>query len=177
MLLYTARLAALAITENRKARVGVLDEVPLAMRAMPWDCDNNRHVNNARYGYLMDFGRTAWIVRIGLLDAVVKGGLHFLVGSSHLVYRRPVDLFEAFTLRTRLVSWDERWVYIAQEFELEGRVAVRGLIRAMARNADGLVEPARLLGLGGAEVLERPELPEEFRRWIETCNASLEAIG
>ncbi|TVQ96095.1 MAG: thioesterase [Deltaproteobacteria bacterium] len=177
MLLYTARVAAIALRQRRMPRIAPLDSVALSFRAWPWHCDNNRHINNARYLLLMDYGRTAWVSRIGLVDAIVRERLHFVVGGSHLLFRRPVDLLEPFTLRTRLAGWDDRWFFVEQTFfRADGRVAVRGLVRGMGRNPSGHLAPEALFALTGQPVPPRPELPEEFARWVSTCDASIEVL-
>lgn len=177
MLIYTARVAALALHHKRLGRIGLLDAVVQSARAWPWHCDNNRHINNARYLLFMDYGRTAWIARLGLVDAIVQQRLHFLVGGTHLIFRRSVDLLEPFTLETRLVAWDERWFFIEQTFRRQdGQTAVRGLVRGMARDPAGLVPPERLLGLTGRAPGTSPPMPEEFQRWIATCDAGIARI-
>lgn len=177
MLVYTARVAALAWHHQRQGRIGPLDSVVQSARAWPWHCDNNRHVNNARYLLFMDYGRTAWVARLGLVDAILRHRLHFVVGGSHLLFRRSIDLLEPFTLETRLVSWDDRWFFIEQTFRRQdGQTAVRGLVRGMARDPGGLVATDRLLALGGHSPGASPPLPEEFRRWIATCDAGITRI-
>lgn len=175
MLLYTTRLMTTALYHARNPVRDAETTVSLPMRAWPWYCDNNRHINNGVYMTLMDFGRTAWIARLGMVPILLEQRVHFVVGAATMTYRRSIDLMEPFTLETRLHGYDERWFYVEQVFRLrDGKAAVRGLVRGMARR-DGQAFPvsevleaarARPLASGG-------EVRDEVERWLRACDETL----
>lgn len=113
------------------------DETDIAhFRAWPWLCDFNAHINNARYLTLMDWGRTRWITRSGFGKIWIKKRLQVVAAGSTIVFRRPIQLMEHFTLHTTIDSADERWLYFSQTFfDKNNKLAARALVRlAITKN-------------------------------------------
>lgn len=178
MFVYSARLLATLARHHRSGTQDPKAPTTLSMRAWPWYCDNNRHINNGVYMTLMDFGRTAWIARQGLIPHLYREKIYFVVGAAAMTYRRPVDLMERFTLETRLHGHDERWFYIEQIFRLaDGRVAVRGLVRGMARSGKNSIPVTSVI-----EEAQRSQLPEvgklsdEVRLWLKAAEHTISWI-
>jgi acyl-CoA thioesterase FadM len=82
-------------------------------------------------------------------------------------YRRSLELFEPFTLHTRLLGWDEKWVFLEQRFlKQSGDLAAEGVVKALFRGKDGNVPMAEVLHLmdyTGPQL----EVPEAIRRWAK----------
>lgn len=107
----------------------------LRMRVCPTDLDTNMHMNNGRFFTIMDLGRMDLLFRGGATWRVIRGR-HWapVMGAAAMRFRLPLDLFQAFTLETRLLCWDSQWFYIEQRFVIEsgpkkGAVAAIGLLR------------------------------------------------
>jgi acyl-CoA thioesterase FadM len=146
-------------------RLGILDESVVQFRVWPMDLDINLHMNNGRYLTLMDLGRLDFIVRIGLLPIALRRHWHPVVASEVIRFRVALRPFQKYRLRTRLVAWDEKWLYIDQSFEVGGKVAARALVRGLFVERGTKVPPRRVIeGLG--EVIASPPLP-----------AGVEALG
>jgi acyl-CoA thioesterase FadM len=146
------------------ARVDALGESRLRFRVMPGDLDVNLHMNNGRYLSLMDLGRFDLVIRMGLLAQARRRRWRPLVGSSMIRYRRSLEPFRRFTLVTRVLAWDDRWVVFEQRFERQGQLCAVALVRALFRGPDGNVptdEVLRAAGYTGA----RPPFPEYLRQW------------
>ena len=122
----------------------MLDESAVSFRVWPGDLDINLHMNNGRYLTLMDLGRLDLIIRMGLLGALIRRRWRPMVGSEFIRFRRGLRPFQRFTLRTRIVTWDEKWVFIRQSFEVEGRAVALGVIKGLFRSPSGNV-PSRQL--------------------------------
>lgn len=137
---------------------------------MPTDLDNNNHLNNGRYLTLMDLGRWDLVVRTGLLRALLQHKWHPVVGAATIRFRRSLDPFQRFELKTRILGWDERDFYIEQRFERDGEVHAVGLIRGVFLGKEGRVPLAAILAAAGSEAAS-PPLPE----WVETWRAALDA--
>ena len=167
MILYTARVLAILAREGSQPRTQLCEPIEQELRAWPWYCDNNRHINNGQYLTLMDYGRTAWVARTRLHKRMLSGELHFVVGGLTITYRRPIDLLEPFRLRTQLVAMDDRWFYVEQVFlRQEGKVAARALLKGMARRGAEALPPQTLVAWVGASTDALPPPPsEEITRW------------
>jgi acyl-CoA thioesterase FadM len=127
-----------------RKKTGMLDESAVSFRVWPGDLDINLHMNNGRYLALMDLGRLDLIIRMGLLGALIRRRWRPMVGSEFIRFRRGLRPFQRFTLRTRIVTWDEKWVFIRQSFEVEGRAVALGVIKGLFRSPSGNV-PSRWL--------------------------------
>ncbi|MCP3061223.1 SDR family NAD(P)-dependent oxidoreductase [Myxococcus sp. K38C18041901] len=150
-----------------RGRVGPLEESVTRWRVLPSDLDLFGHMNNSRYLAMMDLGRVDLLVRAGLLPQVLRHRWVVPVGETSLQFRDSLRLFESYELGTRLVSWDEQWLYFQQEFRRPsepGRPVVTGHVRAVFRDANGTVPPAQVLrSVAGHEVPVPSVSPEERR--------------
>ncbi|MFY1826040.1 SDR family NAD(P)-dependent oxidoreductase [Myxococcus fulvus] len=150
-----------------RGRVGPLEESVTRWRVLPSDLDLFGHMNNSRYLAMMDLGRVDLLVRAGLLPQVLRHRWVVPVGETSLQFRDSLRLFESYELGTRLVSWDEQWLYFQQEFRRPsepGRPVVTGHVRAVFRDAKGTVPPAQVLrSVAGQEVPAPVVSPEERR--------------
>ncbi|KAG9329961.1 hypothetical protein JZ751_028532, partial [Albula glossodonta] len=94
----------------------VLAEQSVGGWVLPHDIDYMGHMNNARYLRECDFARFAFYTRNGLFKAARALGGNMVVGASTIRYRRSLALGEAFELRSRIVTWDEKSFFLEQRF-------------------------------------------------------------
>ncbi|MGD8498138.1 MAG: thioesterase family protein [Chromatiales bacterium] len=148
-----------------RARVGLLDETGLRMRVWPTDLDGNLHLTNSRYLSMMDLGRMNLMARSGALGPMLRWRWRPLVGSVVLRFRRSLPAFRRFSLKTRLLCWDDKWLYLEQRFESDGDVIAIGLAKGLFRGPGGNVAPGELLtALGYADTVS-PDPDEPIRAW------------
>lgn len=159
----TLRLATILTKSIAAPRVELFDPVTLSFRALPSDCDANLHVNNARYLRLMDLGRFALVARIGLGRAMMERRWGAVVGAVEIEFLKEVPLFAAFDLSTRIVGWDEKWVFMEQRFELAGKLAAVGRVQGVFRAKNRTVPTAEVLAEIGPWS-RSPQLPQTFER-------------
>ncbi len=164
------RLLWVLVRGARGARLAPGAEATLALRVWPTDLDLNGHMNNGRYLSIMDLGRLDLVARMGLLGAFARQGWRPLLGSAQLRFFRSLKPFARYHLRTRVLWWDEKWIYLEQVFEAEGRVAARGRVKGLFRGPGGNVTPAEVLRAAGWS-LDRPELPPEVAGWRDLEDA------
>jgi acyl-CoA thioesterase FadM len=158
------RLIALVVGARRRSRLGPLDESVLEMRVLPTDLDANMHMNNGRYLSIMDLGRFDLTIRNGLLAATLRRGMRPVVGSVMIRYRRSLDPFQRYTLRTRALCWDEKWIYLEQRFERASEVAAIGVVKALFVAKSGPVptrEVFATIGFAG----DSPPMPDVVALW------------
>jgi acyl-CoA thioesterase FadM len=116
------------------------------LRQRVWldDLDFNIHMNNARYLAVMDLGRVDWIIRSGAWRLIRHAGMRPVVGGYMVRFRRSLRPFQRFELRTRLLGWDERWIYIEQIMESRDGIACLVVQRSGFTRKGRLVPPAEL---------------------------------
>jgi acyl-CoA thioesterase FadM len=148
-------------------RRSVLDESRLTFRVWPNDLDFNLHMNNGRYLTLMDLGRVDLMVRAGLLPYIRREKWQPMLGSCTIRFRRGLAPFERYTLSTRILCWDEKWVYMLQRFEQQnGKVAALALVRGLFTSPHGSLKPAEVLKVLGITATS-PQMPVSVSEWID----------
>ncbi len=147
------------------ARRGILDESVVRFRVWPNDLDTNLHMNNGRYMTLMDLGRLDLLLRNGAIRHVLAQKWYPVLASCHIRFRRPLNLFQRFEIRTRIVTWDEKWIYLEQRILRNGDMAVHAYLKGVfVARAGGSVPVTRLLELMGIRQAP-PETPAGLAAW------------
>lgn len=93
-------------------------------RATPFECDYNGHKSNSTYFSDLDINRTQLLARLfkPVLSASHydrskrKRHLNIALGSTCCVFRREIRPLQEVEIWSRVVSWDEKWVYLASYF-------------------------------------------------------------
>jgi acyl-CoA thioesterase FadM len=159
------RFVGALIAGHFQPRIGPLDEAVVRMRVWPNDLDLNLHASSGRYISFMDAARVAMLVRFGAFRKVIGRGWRPIVGGTIITYRRSLFLFERMTIRSRVVCWDEKWLYMEHLIEkANGELAAKARVRVLFRARDGNVLPRELARVAGHEV-ESPPLPDWVRHW------------
>jgi acyl-CoA thioesterase FadM len=169
------RIPLLAIRQRIRPlrRIGVLDEDCIRMRVWPNDIDFNFHLNNSRYLSCMDYGRIHMMAANGILDHALRERWVPLVGSVDITYRRSLDLWAGFELRTRTLGWDEKWFYIEQSFHAEAGLAAVAWVKGLFRSRQANIPPQTVVDLVAPRTMS-PHLPEEFQQWNEITRKRLD---
>jgi acyl-CoA thioesterase FadM len=136
---------------------------------LPNDLDLNVHMNSGRYVSFMDVGRIDLLVRLRLLRKSIRRGWRMIAGATTIRYRRSLLPFERFTLRSRVVTWDEKWFYFEHIIEnSRGEVAAVSFVRGLMRGKDGNVLPRDFIAISDHPDLEPPPMPDAIARWIDS---------
>ena len=131
----------------------------MTFRCWPHDLDINLHMTNSRYNSFMDIGRIGFMFRHGGWSKIRKAGLFPVLGSIATRFRRPVNPFQKFTVTTRVVSWDRRWLYMEQKIIAGGQTASVALCKVLFIAKGQRVTTDELLGVIGYTG-PRPDFPE-----------------
>lgn len=159
------RLLCVLLRQRHAGAAALLQDVRLTFHVMPHDLDLFLHVNNGRYLALMDLGRLALMQRTGLLRELRRIGGFGVLGGVLIHFIRPLSLFQRVILHTRVISWDDKWIYLEHRLVRGETLHARALARVLLRDREGNIPTARSLELIGAEGHAPPEAPPvEFRR-------------
>jgi acyl-CoA thioesterase FadM len=147
-----------------RSRIGLQDSSELRFLVLPTDLDINVHMTNARYLSFMDLGRTDLLVRVGLLAAMRRERWMPVVGHIDIQFRRPLSPFQRFSVSSRLLRWDEKWLYMEQRLESAKGVHAVATVRGLFLDRNGTKVPSqRLLEHLGYQREESPSPPEDAR--------------
>ena len=177
MNLYLRFLIVLIASFFRPRIRDILGVSTLRMRVQPNDLDLNGHMNNGRYPSLMDLGRLDLVLRSGLLRLMLREKSVPVLASVQIRFRIGMNVFEPFDLQTRVICWDEKWVYMEQRFVLvsglkAGSVAAIALVKGgfYDRRTRTTVPTQDLLNAVGVQT-QSPVFPVYITEWTQAEEA------
>jgi acyl-CoA thioesterase FadM len=147
---------------NRKPKMRALDMSRMFMRVLPTDLDIQMHMNNGRYLSIMDLGRIDMMVRVGFWSIARSKGWFPVVGAARMEYRRSLTVFQRYEMTSQIVAWDDRWIFVEQQFLYRDKLCTRAVFKTMIRSKDGLVTPKEVMAATGLK-LTSPELTDEMK--------------
>lgn len=160
------RLAKELIKFRNAPRIGLLDAHISHHICWPWDLDPWVELNNGRTLTLYDLGRLPLIVRTGFVPALKARKWGITVAGNSTRYRRRIRMFNRFTMVSRVIGWDQRFIYMEQSMWRRGECCNHMLIRTAVTSDKGIVPPAEVMNavdLTG----DSPTLPGWVQAWIE----------
>ena len=131
----------------------------------PWDLDPWIELNNGRTLTLFDLGRIPLASRTGLIPILRARGWGITVAGNSTRYRRRIRAFQRFTMMSRTVGWDHRFVYMEQSMWRGTECCNQVLIRSAVTSANGIVPPAEVMAEMGHSP-DSPPLPDWITAWI-----------
>jgi len=162
------RLARLLAAAPFQAKISWTGESRVRFRVWPGDLDINLHMNNSRYLAAMDIGRIDLLLRTGLGKAVWRKKLKPVLAGTLVRYRRSLAPFQRYDIRTRLVGWDDKWLFIEHLVENDGEIFCQAVVKGLFVGPGGSLPTRDLMALTGAGAADPPALP----RWIADWQAA-----
>jgi hypothetical protein len=90
----------------------------------PIECDYNLHKSNSTFFSDLDINRTELLCALlkDVLRPVGKNDkpLIFALGGTSCVFKREVKPFQRFEIWSRILTWDQKWVYVISYFVENG---------------------------------------------------------
>ena len=140
----------------------------IRLRTLPTDIDLLGHMNNGRYGSLFDLGRFDLLIRTGMWDLIDEKKWYAVVASETITFRKSLQLWQRFTVETRLAGHDEKSVYMIHRAVVKGEIYAEMLVRArFLRRAGGTVPLEELF-----EALHRPDDLPPLEPWVREWAAA-----
>ncbi|KAL9950071.1 hypothetical protein ACHAQF_004522 [Verticillium nonalfalfae] len=88
-------------------------------RSPALECDYNLHKSNSTYFTDMDMSRGNFsLVLFSKPFNPMPGPRHFtmILGGTTCTWRREIKPYQAYELWTRIISWDDKWLYVVTHF-------------------------------------------------------------
>ncbi len=150
---------------RKSPKLGPLDTHISTHMCWPWDLDPWIELNNGRTLTLYDLGRIPMASRTGLIGALRENGWGITVAGNSTRYRRRIRAFDRFTMLTRMIGWDHRFMYMEQSMWRKGECCNHMLLRGAFTSAKGIVTPQQVFAAVGYHH-ESPALPDWVQAWI-----------
>lgn len=145
--------------------LSIWDTAATAFRVAPTDLDVLGHMNNGRYLTIMDLARLDLMTRSGFWARLRRRGWYPVVAGQTISYRRSLTLGQRFTVHTRVLGLDERWIYLEQTFAVGADLYAQAAVRArFLRRGGGSVSHGEVLELTGPLPAGR-EVPGWLLEW------------
>lgn len=140
----------------------------VSVRTLPTDIDLLGHMNNGRYGSLFDLGRFDLLIRTGIWDVFTRKGWYAVVASETITFRKSLQLWQRFTVESRLLGHDDKSAYLMHRAVVDGEVYAEMIVRArFLRRSGGIVPHEELF-----QELHRPDNLPELAPWVVEWAAS-----
>ncbi|XP_017849359.1 protein THEM6-like [Drosophila busckii] len=133
-----------------------------------------RHMNNARYLRELDFACYDFYTLTRLYRRVRQRGGSIMRCTTSIRYRRSIYLFQPYKICTRLVWWDDKAVYLEQQFI----TLSDGFVRAVVFTKQCITDCSVLEVLSTyPEVAGAlPELPAELKLFLDAIEVSSQKL-
>ena len=123
--------------------IDIMDEHRLTFHCLPTDLDLNRHLTNSRFHSFMDQVRFDLILRSGVWRRLRAQGVGPVLGSSSIRFRKQIRPWQRFEVTARILSWDERWIYMEQRVLAAGETAAVAIVKTAFVDRNGRIAPER----------------------------------
>jgi len=133
----------------------------------PMDLDLNFHMNSGKFLTCMDIGRSELAIRLGFHKVMVKEGLMGVAAAINIIYLRSLNPFKKFELHTKILAWDDRWLYIQQEFFDGKLLAATTVVKFTCKKGRNTFKPQDLIERVRGEKVESPQMPEYLLELIQ----------
>lgn len=144
----------------------LLDSSELTFRVLPFDCDINIHLTNSRYLAFMDLGRLYLIAhKKNLFRTMLRHRWQPIISGIEIKFIKPVKPFSKIKLRTRLLTWDERYLYLEQRFFDNNKLYAIALIKGTFIEQRERVPMSRILTIIGEPQTIAPPMPLVIKHW------------
>jgi len=148
-----------------KRTIGILDENTLEFRVLFNDIDIKR-MSSDRYLPIMDLGRINIILQAGLLRTFIKNKWVPVSKVATIRYKYPLKFFQKYTLKSRIIYWDEEWVWTEHRFQKSGKTTTVGISKITFLGSKGIVPISDVIEAYGHPVarIQMPDVIKELMK-------------
>jgi acyl-CoA thioesterase FadM len=130
------RLLLIYIKAAFREKISVTDKACLSFVVLPQEVDLE-YMNNSCFWTVAEMGLMDILFRSGLVKICRQERWVPLVRSQKIVYKRPLKRFDRYQLETKLISWDERWLYFRQTFIRNRLLIANSLVKVVFMSKEG----------------------------------------
>lgn len=110
------------VKRNEPAIIAPLGTSSHTYRVWPHQIDYNLHLNNAKYLNILEHARWVLFRENGWFKYLFAKRLNVVVASFEITFIRELNIFTQFEVRSRVLSWDEKYLYVEQRIMVKGKL-------------------------------------------------------
>ena len=138
------RNALTALHAFRQPRLAPSADFTCGFRVLPWDV-GVRTFKTDRYLAVVEAAQVDFVIRAGLLRRFLKEGLGWVNVTQAASFHRPLKLFDAYAVTTRIECIDDKHAYASLRFAIAGEAHALVLLKTKFKQGRRTVPPAELL--------------------------------
>jgi len=156
------RLFRVVIQSSFKKKQNLLfEESKIKLRVFPQDIDPFMELNNGRYVTLLDLGRFGYGANVKISRFLKDNKWSLTIVGTYNEYRYRLRLFQKFTLKTKIIGYDEKWFYFFQKAERNNKTHMASIVKFAFTSKKGIVFPKEVIKAMGEEYD-----PDKLPSWI-----------
>ena len=166
------RLFITMLTARFKSQVPIMGPLESTHRVWPNDLDVFMHMNNGRYFTIADLARMELLVRAGLWKKMKPLGYYPVMAGETAQFRGSLLPLQKYTIVTRVIGWDERFIYLEQAFKTGDTVCALLIVKTRFLGKAGKrVSPQEMIELSGNDHVEAIRMDEVLKQWNDSTLA------
>ena len=172
------RILSIIIRSRFRKKTYPDEEISLTFRVWITDVDLSI-MNNTAMLAITELGRWDLMVRTGFLKYAWKNKLYLPLASISGQFKRPLKRFQKFQLRTRLLYWDEEWIYISHRIIRKEKTVAVALAKATLKKGKERIPFEKVISDLNWELepKNRPQMIDGFEKGetllLESCETLL----
>lgn len=162
------RLIWAQLSWRSRSKIDLWDVGVRKFRIWPSDLDIFNHLNNGKYGSLMDLSRFDIMLRSRTWKRLLQLKWYPVIVAETITFRKSLELWQEFTMESRIEGWDEEGFYACQRFVVDGEIYAEAWARIrFLANPRGIVTPKMVLEEFG-QPGHQATIPEWVLEWAKT---------
>lgn len=133
-------------------------------------------MENARYGYLLVLERFRLIFGTGAWREFLRRGWTSVMGAQIYKVKRPLKRWQKFTIITKPITWDDKWVYFEQKIVSNEKLICTAVISVIVLAKDRKIptqEARELFRIPGSS----PPFSDAVQKFIQAEQALGDSVG
>jgi hypothetical protein len=94
------------------------------------EIDYNIHKSNSTFFSDLDVNRSHLVIALfkpALSVSRLGGRLDIALGGTTCLFRKPIKSYQSYEVWSRVLTWDEKWLYVVSHFMLKGKAKPAGI--------------------------------------------------
>ncbi|MDX2319324.1 MAG: acyl-CoA thioesterase [Moritella sp.] len=142
------RMLIIIFSARQQDAVALVNKRSDRFRVWLHDLGWRDHLPNYRVFSFMELGRFG-IWHSSRLALSGRYGLR-MIAAQDFIYLKPIRPFQAFTMTTEILSWDDKYFYYQHQFLCGDKLVAIGLVKEIALKSGKAVAPNALLAADSA---------------------------
>lgn len=171
------RLFITMLSARFKSPVSIMEPLESTFRVWPNDLDVFMHMNNGRYFTIADLARMELLVRAGLWKKMKPLGYYPVMAGETAQFRGSLMPLQKYRIVTRVMGWDERFIYLEQAFKAGDTVCALLIVKSRILGKAGKrVSPQEMMELSDNGHVDEINMDGVLNQWNDSTLAHWQQV-